>query len=245
MKKEKDLTRALQLALHSRILRPLKNHLKPYPSLPVFTTPNLPKPVNQLEQLPIPTFSLSPSETISRVADGLLNLPRLFEIYHAEEDALGWEVEGLPFLREEREKEEEKERLNKRASRLGMLEAPSPSLSTSQSQSIPEGDGETSEQHALGSHLMSLTISMIHHLLTNVLPSLPSTLPQQGAQQLAADLGYLENVVRALDLEVESLGVLGEEYEMWRKEVESLGVLGEEYEMWRKEAEAGRRWRKV
>ncbi|GAA5935970.1 hypothetical protein JCM1841_006586 [Sporobolomyces salmonicolor] len=45
----------------------------------------------------IPTSSLSPTKTISRVGEGLFNLPRLFAIY-ADDDALAFSIETLPFV---------------------------------------------------------------------------------------------------------------------------------------------------
>ncbi|PAV15149.1 component of oligomeric golgi complex 7 [Pyrrhoderma noxium] len=52
---------------------------------------------NATSEVVIPTFSLSPTPTIQRIAEGLLNLPRLFEVY-ADDDALAFSIETLPFV---------------------------------------------------------------------------------------------------------------------------------------------------
>ncbi|KAL8291434.1 hypothetical protein RQP46_002412 [Phenoliferia psychrophenolica] len=93
-----ELTRSTQLFLHDTILAPLLAHLSDYASLPVWSTSADQRPGGRgAFDLAIPTFSLSPTETISRVGEGLFNLPRLFEVYAAD-DALAFSVETLPSL---------------------------------------------------------------------------------------------------------------------------------------------------
>ena len=48
--------------------------------------------------------------------------------------------------------------------------------------------------------LSSLTLSLLSHLTAQVLPSI-RTLTSPGPEQLASDLGYLSDVVRALNVE--------------------------------------------
>ncbi|GAA5839060.1 hypothetical protein JCM9279_002580 [Rhodotorula babjevae] len=93
-----DFTRTTQLFLHETILAPLVAHLAEYASLPCWATSEAQRPGGKgAFDLAIPTFSLSPTETISRVGEGLFNLPRLFEVY-AQDDALAFSIETLPFV---------------------------------------------------------------------------------------------------------------------------------------------------
>ncbi|BGP43210.1 hypothetical protein JCM10449v2_007238 [Rhodotorula kratochvilovae] len=93
-----EFTRTTQLFLHETILAPLLSHLSEYAALPCWTTSDGQRPGGKgAFDLAIPTFSLSPTETISRVGEGLFNLPRLFEVY-AQDDALAFSIETLPFV---------------------------------------------------------------------------------------------------------------------------------------------------
>lgn len=94
-----DLTRASQLFLHNTILAPLIQALDRYPALSVWSQGSDSRQDNRgaAFDLHIPNFSLSPSETITHVGEGLFNLPGLFEAY-AEDDALGFSLDTLPAL---------------------------------------------------------------------------------------------------------------------------------------------------
>ena len=61
--------------------------------------------------------------------------------------------------------------------------------------------------------LSSLTRSVLLHLVKKALPAIRS-LTKDGQEQLAADLGYISNVAKALDVEVEQL-------EKWRIALEA------------------------
>ncbi|WVQ75297.1 hypothetical protein IAR50_004913 [Cryptococcus sp. DSM 104548] len=54
--------------------------------------------------------------------------------------------------------------------------------------------------------LSSLSLTLLSHFTSTILPTI-STLSTSGQAQLKEDLGYLENAVRALDVEWEELGV--------------------------------------
>ncbi|KIK93765.1 hypothetical protein PAXRUDRAFT_120984, partial [Paxillus rubicundulus Ve08.2h10] len=86
--------RTNQRTLQRVLLSPLYAHLVSYPSLPLWSATCTQDSVPRMAGVTVPTFSLSPSEVVHRVGDGLLNLPRLFEVY-AEDDALGFEIGGL------------------------------------------------------------------------------------------------------------------------------------------------------
>ncbi|PWN87128.1 hypothetical protein FA10DRAFT_195563 [Acaromyces ingoldii] len=88
--------RTLQRHLTDMVLSPLMPHLEAYASLPAWEASRLPGAVNEYE-LSMPTFSLSPTEAMSRVGEGLLDLPRLLEVW-ADEAALRWAMAALPFV---------------------------------------------------------------------------------------------------------------------------------------------------
>ncbi|KAF9469916.1 oligomeric Golgi complex subunit 7 [Collybia nuda] len=90
---------ACQVSLQGTILSPLHKHLAMYASLTSWNATGDPNSKHSLNahDLQIPNFSLSPTNTMQRVAEGLLNLPRLFEVY-AEDDALGFSLATLPYL---------------------------------------------------------------------------------------------------------------------------------------------------
>lgn len=89
-----SLTRTSQKRLQSIILAPLLAQLSSYPALPIWSSPE--KPLRKGE-LAIPTFSLSPTDTVVQVSEGLLNLLRVFEVY-AGDSSLGYSIETLPFI---------------------------------------------------------------------------------------------------------------------------------------------------
>lgn len=122
-----DLTRASQSFLHNTILAPLLQALEKYSDLPVWSQSSESRPENRgaAFDLNIPTFSLSPSETITRVGEGLFNLPGLFEVY-AEEDALGFSIDTLPGLDAETIKHLRKEHSPSAGVGIGNAPLPSP-----------------------------------------------------------------------------------------------------------------------
>ncbi|KAK9897333.1 hypothetical protein P389DRAFT_55872 [Cystobasidium minutum MCA 4210] len=122
-----DLTRASQSFLHNTILAPLIQALEKYPNLAVWSQPSDSRQENRgaAFDLHIPTFSLSPSETITHVGEGLFNLPGLFEVY-AEDDALGFSLDTLPGLDAETVRQLRKEHSQSAGVGIGNAPLPSP-----------------------------------------------------------------------------------------------------------------------
>lgn len=188
-----EFTKASQRVLQDTLLLPLVQHLSSYASYSGWSAESKRDIGNELQ---IPTFSLSPTPTIQRVAEGLLNLPRLFEVY-AVDDALAFSVETLPFV-------------DPQSLRAVLNPSPAPSpigdhhlrrLSSSHSFNTPPPPQPTlPPEMVVSAWLSSLTLSLLSHLTAQVLPSI-RTLSRPGAAQLASDLGYLSNVVRALNVE--------------------------------------------
>lgn len=177
-----SFARANQRTLQRVLLSPLFVHLNAYSSLPLWSASRQ-EPVPGLAGVNIPAFSLSPSETIQRVGDGLLNLPRLFEVY-AEDDALGFEIGAL-------------------ATGDGLT-----SGREGDDSSAVQAEQLLSPEAVTTAWLSSLGRTMLAHLTRNILPQI-RVLTSAGSAQLAADLGYLSTIIRAL-------GVDEGDLERWR-----------------------------
>lgn len=167
--------RANQRTLQHVLLSPLYAHLATYPTLSVWSAARVQAAVPGMAGVVVPTFSLSPSEVAHRVGDGLLNLPRLFEVY-AEDDALGFELGEL-------------------AGTDGAETATGALMGD-----VDEQGQVHSAEAVTAAWLSSLGRATVVHLTRDVLPQI-KTLSVAGAAQLSADLGYLETIVRALGVE--------------------------------------------
>ena len=194
---------ACQTSLQQTILSPLKRYLKPYPSMTVWSQQDGQKS-KQLggvtHNLQMPTFSLSPSETVQRIAEGLLNLPRLFEVY-ADDDALSFSLNTLPFVNTE---------TIKSISEQSEVSAAPPAMHRRRSSLTTTTKQLRIDPEVVSSAwLFSLGKGFVDHIIVDVLPQIPS-LSKPGATQLASDLEYLSNIVRVLNVESEDL-------EEWRR----------------------------
>ncbi len=194
---------ACQTTLQKTILSPLRRHLSSYSSSTMWsvTSGSTSKSGTNENDLKVPTFSLPPSETMQKVADGLLNLPRLFEVY-ADDDALSFSLQTLPHLDFEMLK--------------GLVEPPAPEVppyggghARRASMSFTTKPNPVVDPEAISSAwLLSLGHTFLQYVVGEVLPGI-SSLSAGGAAQLASDLEYLTNIVRALNVEYEAL-------ESWR-----------------------------
>ena len=209
-----DFARSCQVSLQKTILSPLHKHLASYASLPIWSSSKpaasrLPGGTGALTEIQVPVFSISPSETVQRVAEGLLNLPRLFEVY-ADDDALAFSIETLPFVDEDLLRSVTEQfhseghphppsagptpGIHRRSSSIG-LKAPPAALA------IPAYVAPVvlSPEAVSAAWLSSLALSLLTHLTGSVLPKI-KTLTPTGAAQLSSDLAYLSNVVQALNV---------------------------------------------
>ncbi|KAI0690656.1 Golgi complex component 7-domain-containing protein [Cerioporus squamosus] len=219
-----DLARTCQQALQDTILSPLHKYLAFYASSSLWSTPGDPKAKrvatggSAISEVQVPTFSLSPSSTMQHVAEGLLNLPRLFEVY-ADDDALAFSLETLPFISTEflRGLAEPAPTPDATLSSSGISHSRrSPSLSLKASAvaggATPAVPPILSPEAVSAAWLSSLGLSLVSELTSDVLPRI-SKLTPAGAAQLASDLGYLSNIVMALNVEPPEL-------EKWREWVD-------------------------
>lgn len=134
---------------------------------------------------------------MQKVAEGLLNLPRLFELY-ADDDALSFSPGTLPHLDYE---------MLKGFTEQTALETPTvssgghirrASVSYTPKSTIVDPEAISS------AWLLSLGHTFLAYVVQEVLPKI-SSLSVSGAAQLASDLEYLANIVRALNVEDETL----------------------------------------
>jgi len=148
-----------------------------------------------MNDLQVPTFSLSPSDIVQRLAEGLLNLPRLFEVY-ADDDALSFSLETLPYIDAELLKGLSEQTDSAQQAPPGHMRRASLTQVMKPSSLSPEA--------VSSAWLSSLGHSILSHLTSTVLPKI-RTLTTAGAAQLSSDLGYLTNIVRAINVEYEDL----------------------------------------
>ncbi|TCD64026.1 hypothetical protein EIP91_004660 [Steccherinum ochraceum] len=204
--------KACQISLQDTILRPVQQRLSSYATSPLWSTPTDSKgrrgaAANALSDVHIPTFSLSPSETMQRVAEGLLNLPRLFESY-ADDDALSFSLETLPHIDAEllRSLSEPTPQAtpapNPHSRRSPSLSFKTPPIAAGANTALSIPD--LTPEAVSSAWLSSLSLSLLFHLTSTVLPSIRALSPA-GAAQLASDLGYLSSIVMALNVEYEDL----------------------------------------
>jgi hypothetical protein len=120
---------------------------------------------------------------MQRVAEGLLNLPRLFEVY-ADDDALAFSLETLPYVEHT------------------MLEQMQDVIQASnwRGSSYNTKSAVIDAETVTSAWLISLGHTLLDHLTFDILPTIPA-LTISGAAQLFSDLEYMSNIVRALNVE--------------------------------------------
>ncbi|KAF8494451.1 Golgi complex component 7-domain-containing protein [Russula emetica] len=191
----------VQTSLQAAMLSPLYKSLASYASSPLWmasgSTSRRTGGAGATSEATVPTFSLSPSEAMQHAAEGLLNLPRLFEVY-ADDDVFAFSIETLPHVDfalleslTETAAAEPQSMHGRRTSTTRTPPNPAPH------------SGLTPEAIA-SVWLSSLGLSLLKHLTQTILPSIRS-LTTAGAAQLASDLGYLGNIVSALSVESKEL----------------------------------------
>ncbi|PLW25672.1 hypothetical protein PCANC_24689 [Puccinia coronata f. sp. avenae] len=99
-----NLIKESQHIVQSIILLPLLKQVEEYPHQPVWSQSSSElqrqtQSMSTIELKILNQFSKSPTEAISKLGEGLFNLPRLFKIYTTvDEDALAFSLETLPFV---------------------------------------------------------------------------------------------------------------------------------------------------
>lgn len=225
--------RESQIHLQQTILSPLLTQLDTYPSLAVWIKADK-QPKIKKGELYVPQFSLSPTDVITRTSEGLLDLLRVFEVYGGEK-ALGWSLGSLPFVEgmghavaldclSSSRKDKDKEPSTSTSDPTTTATSSAASVAP-----IPSPTPAPTPETIQTTWISSLTLSFLSHFTSYTLPSIRH-LSQEGQAQLKEDLGYLENAVRALDVEWSELGEWGRVVEMeeeeWRENVKREGEEG-------------------
>ncbi|CAG8476746.1 11702_t:CDS:2 [Acaulospora colombiana] len=225
--------RSCQRFVYDTIFLPIVKHLVNLPMMEIWKATTEPVQVSPFN-LELPTFSLSPSEYITRVGEHLLTLPQQFEVY-ADDKSLAFSIKSLPYsdevpMQSIEVKEEigKKDIASKDATTTGTLKDPldveelQPAItiasegggvtlptdedkinsnlsmiSTSSSSQLVDQE-EISTEEVTHAWITSVARGTMHALLERIL-AIPQ-LSSHGAQQLLTDLGYLTNVLSALDI---------------------------------------------
>jgi len=134
----------------------------------------------------------------------------MFEL-HADDDALAFSIETLPFIDVESLRrllagvsEDDGPELSPKPPRRRLSSASSSAVAEPRIPIPPPPALVLTPEMVSSTWLSSLTLSLLSHLTSTVLPSI-RTLSQDGAAQLASDLGYLSNIVRAMNVEWDEL----------------------------------------
>ena len=221
-----DITHTCQLQLQETILAPLIRQLNNYASSPSIVA----EATGTVNDLPIPRFSLSPSYIIQRVAEGVLNLPRFFEVY-AGDDALSFSISTLPHIDAGALQHyldhpdipeahlDSSDGVNR--SRARHLASPSLSSKVLSPKIAPK---VLTPEAVSSAWLASLTMSLLSHFTSTVLPSI-RFLNAGSVAQLTEDIGYLSQIVKALNVEWKPLAIWKESITLdeaeWRARLES------------------------
>jgi len=218
-----NLIKESQQIVQSIILLPLLKQVEEYPHQPVWSQSSSElqrqkqtQSISTIELKILNQFSKSPTEAVSKLGEGLFNLPRLFEIYTTvDEDALAFSLETLPFV-------DFFEVLSNWQAFHQSSSSPVPEPSLNEESSISDREREKkmashhlSSEMVISTWLSSLTLAVVNQLSSTIqsaffrpqYPHLKSSpnlllLSPDALAQLLVDLDYLGNVVRALDVDV-------------------------------------------
>jgi hypothetical protein len=221
-----EFSRSIQTFLQQLILSPLLSPLAGYHSLPIWSSTEQLGQRQRSYEFSVPTFSLSATPTMQRVCDGLRALPRMFEDYAGDDEALGFSLETLPFIERDLGLKDYLEWSAPGQNAAAERNAPSSPQSKRMSMSSPSlhrlslpGSANTSMGNAKqpmlsadvisSAWISSMTLKLLSQLTGSVLPQI-RTLSTSGAAQLAYDLEDLCNIARALNADWEDL-------ERWRE----------------------------
>ncbi|KAJ9107488.1 hypothetical protein QFC21_000942 [Naganishia friedmannii] len=220
------ITRTTQRQLIALLLTTPYEILKTYPASAVWSQQDKQqRRAPGMPNLQVPTFSRSPTDEITRVTETVLGVLRVLEVCVTEEDGImGWELGKLEGVQEEMLAEALRMRDEEGSGSLedmtgGSLNAKALFPTTHHSLSSPQTPLEKPIPTELVLHawITSLTLTLLNHVTRNVLPSLSPPLTSTGSAQLSADLGYLSNAMRALDVETADM-------ERWRRAADCTNV---------------------
>ncbi|KAJ9123871.1 hypothetical protein QFC24_003648 [Naganishia onofrii] len=213
------ITSTTQRQLIALLLATPYEILKTYPALAVWSQQDKQqRRAPGMPNLQVPTFSRSPTDEITRVTETVLGVLRVLEVCVSEEDGImGWELGKLEGVQEEMLVEALQMRDQEESGSLEDAKALFPT--THHSLSLPQTPLEKPIPTELVLHawITSLTLTLLGYVTRNILPSFTPPLTTTGSAQLSADLGYLSNAMRALDVETADM-------ERWRRAVDCANL---------------------
>lgn len=154
-----------------------------------------------VEQVKVPTFSRSPSESIVRLGEGLLNLPRLLEAVVEREWALmSYDADALLYAHDEA-----RGTSARKAARAVSYEVLAPgSDDAGAARMAAAGGGAAALDQVLALWLRSLTRTLLTSLEQEALPAIVARRGWDQAQ-LAADMDYMSTIASALNAASDTL----------------------------------------
>lgn len=201
-----DYAKDAQHAAQKAILGSLLVLADGYSALPAWSQPDK---VARRGELQVPSFSLSPTDSISHITEGLLDLLRLFESFSSDE-GLAFSLETLPFvdveslntvaattLEETRSRPPHHRTMSNAATLAPFMDAPN----LSKHHIDPNAHAPFPPEVVISTWVSSTAYTLLNHLTEQVLTEIRPPLTGSGAAQLATDLSYLANAMRALDVE--------------------------------------------
>ncbi|PVG00637.1 hypothetical protein CPB86DRAFT_729002 [Serendipita vermifera] len=218
-----EFARETQIFLQNLILTPLFSYLAGYPLLTAWASnTNEQAQRSRVFDTSLPTFSLSPTPVMQRVCDSLMALPRIFQDYAGDDEALGFSLETLPHVEKYPGLKEyldwtvqgpqypvEKDPQGSPRSKRMSISSPSFRRLSFSSSNLAGGYQQSkppvlSAETIEAAWLSSITYTLLCHFTQEVLPLIPS-ISTAGAAQLAYDLGDLSTMSKALNADWEDL----------------------------------------
>ncbi|CAJ0831244.1 1894_t:CDS:2 [Entrophospora sp. SA101] len=197
-------TKSSQLLVFDSIFFPIVKHMINLPSMEIWNATAESSQISPFN-IEIPIFSLSPSEYMTRIGEHLLTLPQQFEVF-ADDESLAFSIGSLPYSDEKS--------INTAAA---VAEASTTTVTTASSIATKEGiikeidqKDETNNNNIQMEEEEFLTGEVTHTWITSIargtmhaiferILAIPQ-LSTHGIKQLLTDLGYLTNVLSALDI---------------------------------------------
>ncbi|GHJ86056.1 hypothetical protein NliqN6_2458 [Naganishia liquefaciens] len=200
-----QLTAVTQRLLIFLLLKTPYDILRGYPTLPVWSQqekqqrrpPGMPN-------LQVPTFSRSPTDEITRVTETVLGVLRILEVCAGEDDGImSWQIGKLEGVQEEMLLEAMQSQEAAGTDALGIVTQTAMFPTTHHSLTTADAPQPVAipQELVLQAWITSLTMTLLGHVTRDVLPAFSRPLSNTGVSQLSADLGYLSNAMRALDVE--------------------------------------------
>lgn len=161
----------------------------------------------------VPTFSLSPTEGMVRLGEGLLNLPRLLEaLVERELPCFAYEAHALPYVRDDD------------APRMPRKQGTSSRSLSVKVLTHDEANGvsmASSTDQILSAWLRSLTLTLLASVQNDALPRIVATRDYE-RPQLASDMDYLSTIASALNASSASLREWADVLQLEPKEAMAL-----------------------